>query len=738
MAIGEERPVPTLANSARPDAALQPAPAPVEPAHEPMGMGEEAEEVMGWERRLHAVQVREALQIAAMHEWRRQLAGEESRPVDPSAVPDGVELAEGERVDTNLIFSTFASALPLIYDSVADVRTAPARSVDDTHYELARMFSQTANVVLKREFVEEAKLKDRMRALARSTMCESLGWVKMAYARDYDRQPHLRMRPEDAQDEIVRLQSLAERLPEVVDPDERTMMVEQIRGLKEALFEQRDVLVSEGLVIDLLQPTDVVVSSEVVCLASGYRQAEWIAQGIWLTAQDAAARYRLTETESRTVRQYGADALQGRGETAITPGGASRPDIVDGGSGPGGGTMDGGYCRAWEIWHRTGVRVLTLLEGLRRWARPPMRPERRPQRWYPFYNVAFNHVEHRRYPLSDVKLLGSLQAEFQRLREKFMKHRDATVPKTAVDGSKVDATDMQTYKDAPVGSIVPLSNTKGLSPETPIENAFFTPQVALPTPALYDSASVVGDMERVFGMGDAMRGAVVTPKTATEAKQMQAATGGRMGERTNELITLEEEMAEDALEILLMELSLERVRQMAGASAVWPQLDRATIYQMVSLTVMHESKADRERKAALWMELAPQIQAMVMQIAQLRMAGMSMIAEPVIEIMRETLRRYDERIDIERFLPGGPHQAGVPLPAELQDAAAGQVAPVNAQMLTMLMAIMQGGMMPAPGGPGTAQGGGGPTAGGQGYNPAAGGMGPPQAQGASVQSGGVT
>ena len=702
---------------------------------QPQDGGAEEREILMWESRVRAVQIQEHRQRYQMHRWRRMLAGEDNPGVlDPSALPDGVAVA-ADRVDTNLIFSTFAAALPLIYDSVADVRASPARSVDDTHYELARKFSETANVLLKRLFVKDTELRERMRSLARSTMAESIGWVKMAYTRDYETQPEMRMRPEDAQDEIARLQSLSERLPEMVDPDERISAVSEIQALREALFEQRDVVVDEGLVIDLLQPTDVVVSPEVVCIAAGYRQAAWIAQGLWMTPDEAAARYKLTQEEQRGVRGYGSGAAEGLDAGSMPEGTASRADIVDG---PQGESGEKGYVRAWEIWHKHSGRVLTVLEGLKRWARPPMRPERRPQRWYPFYALAFNHVEGRRYPLSDVKLLAALQEEFQGLREKFMKHREATIPKTALDGTKIDAANASKFVNAPVGSTVALEGEglKAGGPNTALQNAFWVPDLALPTPALYDSASVVGDMERVFGLGDAMRGAVMTPKTATEAKQMQAATSGRMGERTTEIVSLEEEMAGDALEILLQEVSLERALQLAGASAVWPQLDRATINEMVSLSVIHESKAEQEMKAALWQQMAPQIQAMVMQIAQLRMAGMEMIAEPLIEIMRETLRRYDDRIDIERFLPGGPLQAGVPLPAELQDAAAGAVAPVSAQQLSMLMMIMGQGQGAAAGAGAPAGPGGG--GGGQGYNPGAGGMGPPQAQGASVQSGGVT
>ena len=709
---------------------------PEEPQSAPVG--DEEREIQAWEARLRLVQTAEALQRAQQHKWRQLLAGE-PRPevLDPALLPDGAEVDGVGQDGANIIHSMFASALPLIYDSTADVKAAPALSVDDLHYELSRKFSLTLSVVLKRRFVKDAKLRARMRALARSTMPASLGWVKMAYVRDYETQPHFRSRPEDAQDEIARLRSLSQRIGETTDHNERLMMAGEIKALQESLFEQRDVVVDEGLVIDLLAPNDVVVSPEVVCLASDYREAEWIGQGIWLTVEEAAARFQISEVEMRGVRGYGPGAVNGADMTLAGLGG-SQPgsDIVDGAGPRGGG--EPGRVRAWELWHKSTGRILSIVEGLRRWARPVMRAERRPQRFYPFYCLAFNPVEHRRYPLSDVALLSKLQDEFHALRRKFMKHRDATIPKTAIDGTQLDAGEAQKFIDAPVGATVALGSSKE-RPEAPLENAFFAPRYPLPDPALYDTGSVFGDMQRVYGMGEASRGGVVTPKTAREATIEDQATKGRMGERTDEIVALEEEMAQDATEILLQELSLEAVQRIAGAGAVWPMMDRKTIWDMVSITVMHESKADRERKQQIWMEIAPMVMSLQMEIAQLRMMGLSMLAEPKIEVLRETLRRYDDRIDIERFLPGGPVQAGVPLPRELEDAAAGGVSPVTAQQLAMLQGMMGQGQQGQPGGGGRPSPGG-PGGPGQssGYNPGAGGMGRPAPQGASNQPSGVT
>lgn len=690
----------------------------------------EAAEVQQWMTRIARVQINEGVARMKMVRWRKVLQGE-GHAIDPTVVPDGIQIPDRRKDETNLIYSIFEAALPHVYDESPDVTVSPSRSVDDTHYELARHFAETATILLQRLFVNDGGLRDRMRDATRTGFHASLGWLKMAYAREYDSQPYMKMAPEDAQDEIARLHAASTRLVEAVDPTERTMLVSEIAALRQAVFEQRDVLVDEGIVIDWLDPLDVVLSPEVVTITNGWWKAEWIAQGMWLSPTEAAARYRMDDAELRSARHYTAAQMTSGLDRSSIDAFAPKPGIQDGPmSGPG-----EGMVRGWEIWHTSTRRVLTAVEGLRRWARPPMQPERRPQRWVPFYPLGFNKVPGVRYPIGDVGLLEGLQQEFTDTREKFYDHRKAVIPITLVDGSKLSPEDTQKVNDAPVGARVVVKGTVG--PEAPLRNALAVPEAPLPNPLLYDTSTILGDMRLAFGIGDTQMGSVVQPKTATEAREQAGAVSGRMNERTNEVVMVETMMAEDALEMLLQEVSLERARRYAGASAVWPQLDRATIFDLVSVQVAHQSRMDREAKAMQWMEIGPQVRSLVMEVAQLRMAGMDMIAQPLIEILRETLRRFDDRVDIERFLPGGPVQAGVPIPPQLQDAAAAGVAPVSGAQLQILMQIAGTGAGGPPGaraGPG--QPGAGPQA-GRDYNPGSGGMGTPQPAGAANQPSGV-
>jgi hypothetical protein len=77
------------------------------------------------------------------------------------------------------------------------------------------------------------------------------------------------------------------------------------------------------------------------------------------------------------------------------------------------------------------------------------------------------------------------------------------------------------------------------------------------------------------------------------------------------------------------------------------------VFDMVHLSVRGGStgKPDRLQDQDRWTTLLPVIEKAMAQIAELRAAGQNGMAEAATELVRETLRRFDERIDIDRFLP---------------------------------------------------------------------------------------
>ena len=79
---------------------------------------------------------------------------------------------------------------------------------------------------------------------------------------------------------------------------------------------------------------------------------------------------------------------------------------------------------------------------------------------------------------------------------------------------------------------------------------------------------------------------------------------------------------------------------------------------------------DTNEERMRWIELMPIIMQNIELIQQLRIAGIPDQFNPYVQLLEETFKRFDERIDLSRFLP--------PLPEEMQKA-------VNDQMMMQQM-----------------------------------------------------
>ena len=371
----------------------------------------------------------------------------------------------------------------------------------------------------------------------RVAMACSVAWLKVGYYKDVRTDTLLRDRDDDMQALLQRLQGLvAEHAGEALTEERRAPLEREIEDVQAALVQQVEVVLAEGVAIDPVDPLDILIDPRLRDM-SQYLRGDWIAMGDWLTVEQARAQFGLDEDELGQVEQAG--KLHG-----------ADTDFDDDGTGEGrtsalvdadGRAMRSGtgtrYVRVWEIWSRTEQTVYTRIEGLKRWARPPFQPPRQPKRWYPFFLVSFNPVDHKRWPLSDVELLRENQDIAEFTRRRFYLHRKRTVPKYLVDAGRMAPTDAEKFASADVGEYVPVDtsgNTAG-SDALALSNLIGAPPVVPPDPAIYDVTPTRSDMEITFGQGDAQAGSVRTAKTATEARHLEMAAAGRTAERRDHL-----------------------------------------------------------------------------------------------------------------------------------------------------------------------------------------------------------
>src|SRR5262249_16037096 len=192
-------------------------------------------------------------------------------------------------------------------------------------------------------------------------------------------------------------------------------------------------------------------------------------------------------------------------------------------------------------------------------------------------------------------------------------------------------------------------------------------------PALYDVDMVFQDVLRVVGSQEANLGGT-TNSTATESSIAESSRLSSLQSNIDDLDDLLSEMGRAGGQVLLLNLSLQTVKQIAGDGAVWPQATKSEVAQELYLEVKAGSSG-RPNKAQ-------EMQNMNMILPYLiQMPGIN-----PLWLAREVLRRMDDTVDLSDAMGKGipsiammnampqPTSVGQPEPGgnEQQQATAGK------------------------------------------------------------------
>lgn len=523
---------------------------------------------------------------------------------------------------TNLIHSTLSTMLPRIYAKNPEIAVNPAPNVDPQLYPVARRFAETVRIVVQKE-LERASLKKRMKTAVRSTQTTAIGWLKVSYQRDKRTDPLILQRLNDTQDNLQRIEHL---LREIKDGDESSEIEAQRDELKqqvEALEGNVEVSVAEGLCIDFCLTDDVLVDASLRQF-DAYTDRP-LAMGVWYSKDQFSETFgRTPDTAATAYEKLGGEAEE-----------TGKPELK------------ARNYRVWEIWDKHSSTIYTITEGECRWTRAPYQPNKVGERWHSLFALAYNLVDGQFEPLSDVELLQELQKEYEDTRNKFAEHREKSVPHWIADSS-MDERDIKRKVVAELGEIV-LVDAGG----RPLAEVFQAAQTLPVKAELYDVSQIRSDAELVSGIGDAARGNVQRAKTLGEAEILESSLATRTGERQDVNEDLIREIAEYSTEILLQELTPQQAQRIAGPSATWPSMQKRDVFEMLQIEIRAGSsgKPNKQREQQQWLQLLPELRELIGQVHDLRQKGDQVTADSLIEVAKETLRRFDERLDIEQFLP---------------------------------------------------------------------------------------
>lgn len=590
-----------------------------------------------WKKRVEAAKKREGTRVSEFPRYRTYL----TRRVNDDGEPGQVRVP--------LIFVNQATIIPRIYAKNPEISVSPTKGVEPTQYEIIKKFCTVLEAVLEREFVRGAKLKERMKSNMRSVYATSEGWVKLTYQRDYKEDPIIRGRLNDAQDNIARIRRLIADAedPAAAEADQEAALAELNVQIK-AMQEQVEVLARQGLVLDRVLSEDMLILDDTIKDFECYVDADALAMGVWFTQDRYKELFGWPEdgAQTGTPTTYSAPVSKETQDNAKNA--QPKPDPQH---------YSGKFVRVWEIWHKGSNTVYTWAEGLSTWCRDPYQPDKLGSRWYPFFRQGWNLVDGSKDAQSDVEMQMELQDEYNTTRTQYRDHRRDSMPVRVVrDGGSLTPEDVKKLSARRSRDTIVVTGTPG-HPIT--EDVHEFPNIAI-NPEVYETNTLRSEMEMVAGRGDASAGTVATAKTATEAEILREGLMTRSSERQDINEDLIAEMAQYAAEILLQELTPQQVAQIAGKSAVqyWPKLDKNTIFDFIQIEIRAGSmgRPNRQQDRQQWTELFPVLTTAVQQIFQFREQGQLALADAMGFLLKETLTRFDERIDIERLI--GPIDGG--------------------------------------------------------------------------------
>jgi len=548
----------------------------------------------------------------------------------------------------------------LIRDKVKELSAPYQQRRDD-----AKQFGSTLEIVVSRLW-KKARLKDQAKPQVASALTVGIGWLKASWQERTGEDPLIRSQINDLQDNLKRLAATQAELAEgAPNPDELKADIErQIQGLQAKV----EVVVARGMAIDFVQAEDIQVAPSCGVLTS-YRDAPWIAHRTFMGKEAAKASFPYIAEKLKSATSYGqvkpADPTSDTNTTGLNPNvSATEADSYRQGGEGAAKVSEANVVCVWEVWDKDSNTVLTLVEGVPCYARPPYTPDPGTSRFYPFFQYVIGEVDGERHPESLICRSAPLLDEYDRVRTGYAEHRRRIRPKTAFDASGLSPDEAAKIEGAGTQEMVGL---KPMVPGTPVGQLLQPIAYAPIDPALYDTGVIRAELEMIWGIQEALSSSIRTAKTATEAEIQQTGTTARTGYMRDGLDMQFGELAEYTAEIAIQKLSREDVIALAGPWAFWPEgmtIDDIASLVTVDIKAGSSGKPDTTRQRQAWATAMPMLQNAIMQVGQLRGSSPADIADCIEELVAETLARTGDRIDAARFLPPAPDADATPPPQQ--------------------------------------------------------------------------
>lgn len=488
---------------------------------------------------------------------------------------------------------------------------------------------KTLEVLFEYSLREQKPLdfKVGMKSLVRRTCTTGVGYVELGYQRETGPRPGMTEKLADARARLDHLRVLAEKAAEGEINEFDSEMAELEHSIRQ-LESEPEIVIREGLIVDYPQSTKVIPDRFCTSLVG------------FVGARHLTIEYTYTVDEVREL--FGVDvsdcyvpyrAAKGSQNYISSEDGVDKMEIPDLEK-----KKDGLVC-VWKHFDKPTGLVYFVCDGYKDFLREPAAPDVFVEGFWPVYALTFNAVESEceLFPPSDVALLSDMQREYNRARQGLREHRQAARPRWVYPngalGSEEDPMMLANMKPFEALGL-------NIDPQTRVSDIFQAFPVPGVDPNLYETAQLFGDMQLVAGAQEAQFGAT-SNSTATEASIAANASNASDSSSVDDLDAFLTCIARDAGQILMRMMPEERVMEIVGPGAVWPQMSLTELVSEVTLEVEAGStgKPNQAVEVNNWKQMLPFL---------IQMPGIN-----PLWLARETVRRLDDKLDLTEAIGQG-------------------------------------------------------------------------------------
>lgn len=472
--------------------------------------------------------------------------------------------------------------------------------------------------------------KTGMKQLVRRACTTGVGYVELGFQREMGPRPTVTSQLADARDRLDHLERLMTEAREgEMEPDDAERA--ELEAAIAALQSEPEIVLREGLVVDFPQSTRVIPDQMCTSLVG------------FIGARHVTIEYLFTPEE--VTEMFGVD-LQKKYKGYTSNGKSTEADsdsfnvirTDDDGElaepiGPGKGLV----C-VWKHYDKPSGLVYYTADGYDQFLREPASPDVFVEDFWPVYALTFNAVENETelFPPSDVALMLDMQMEYNRSRQGMREHRRAARPRWGYRNGALDDKDIEALSTAE-----PFTATGvNIEPGTSVGDVLQPIPVPGVDPNLYETGQLFTDVQLVVGSSESQFGGLAKA-TATESAIAANSSASSDGSSIDDLDAFLTVVARASGQILMREMSPEKVAEVVGPGAVWPPMTLAEISSEIYLEVEAGStgKPNQAVEIQNWKEMLP-----------------FLIQMPGIQphwLAKETLRRLDDRMDLTEALSEG-------------------------------------------------------------------------------------